>query len=427
METNNRGSMQCEVAQATDIHTIRNFAGYGFNIHTQHIWPDSAEALWALIDLAPDYAKTLEETRRELDPSSVYAKAEILESINSDKPEFALAQVLANVINEVEKTNLQAAIDFSDSDNVILAYCSDPAKPQEIKSKKEIEAIFQKYLSIITRNQHYPIYLCWTEKVDPPREFIVDTPLGKIKVYAKHPKDHPADFPGVFVDFVEPNGELVPLACVEYDSGDNRLQTNVYGNGTDDSPTEVVKHENLATDFLSVAKHLISYYCEGEFDHPSNPEDFKDLTHVPIGYTTVTTNEVFGIQAYADLKNYAIDVCIQYPSNESELCIVHKPYESLEKLIEYELEDLCFEDLICFDETDWLFFAQDPLGRKWLEEEYPIGSLIDWRPTLSKKVITRVKSFTDAGKILIDTPTEDNVELLFGYDDFYPVKEDAAV
>lgn len=433
METNNRSNMQCEVAQATDIHTIRNFAGYGFNIHTQHIWPDSAEALWALIDLAPDYAKTLEEIRRELDPSSVYAKAEILESINSDKPEFALAQVLANVINEVEKTNLQAAIDFSDSDNVILAYCSDPAKPQEIKSKKEIEAIFQKYLSIITRNKHYPIYLCWTEKVDPPREFIVDTPLGKIKVYAKHPKDHPADFPGVFVDFVEPNGDLVPLACVEYDSGDNRLQTCVYGDGSNDSPTEVVHHEKLATDSLSKAMKLISEYYEGEFDHPCDVADFADLSKVPVGYTTVTTNEVFGIQAYADLKNFAINVCIQGPGKKGEnrvmedLIVIHRPYDSLEKLIEFELEYLCFEDLISFNRSDWLFFSQDPLGKMWLEEEYPIGSLIDWRPSFSNKVIARVKAFTDAGKILIDTPTEGNVELLFGYDDFYPVKEDAAV
>lgn len=421
---------EAEIEVDVDIHTLRSRTGYGFNVHAEHIWPDSAEALWKLIDMAPNYAKSLEDIRSELDPSSVYARAELLESINFDNPEFALAQVLANVINEAEGMDIKAVIDFADSDNVILAYWSDPNKPPKaMKHKNEVDAIFRKYLSVITHTPHYPIYVYWSEEVEPKREFFVDTPMGKIKVYSKHDKDCPADYPGVYVDFVEPGGDLVPLACVEYNSVDKWIQTCVYGDGSNDSPTEVVHHENLATDSLSKAMKLISEYCEGEFDHPCDVADFADLSKVPVGYTTVTTNEVFGIQAYADLKNFAINVCIQGPGKKGEnrvtedLIVIHRPYDSLEKLIEFELEDLCFEDLISFDESDWLFFSRDPIGRKWLEEEYPIGCMIDWRPTCSKKVLSRVKAFTDDGKIVIDTPTETDVALLFGYDDFYHVKE----
>ena len=63
------------------------------------------------------------------------------------------------------------------------------------------------------------------------REFIVETPLGKLKVYAKHESDNPADFPGVFVDLVREGEDDEMLACVEYDSCSDTLQTCVYDVG----------------------------------------------------------------------------------------------------------------------------------------------------------------------------------------------------
>ena len=74
------------------------------------------------------------------------------------------------------------------------------------------------------------------------REFFIDTPLGKLKVYAKHEKDCPVDYPGVFVDWVREDGETLMLACTEYDSGDNSLMTCVYQPGADE-PVEVVHHD----------------------------------------------------------------------------------------------------------------------------------------------------------------------------------------
>ena len=63
---------------------------------------------------------------------------------------------------------------------------------------------------------------------ESPREFFVDTPFGKIKVYAKTNVDDPDDYPGVYVDLVK-GDKLVQLACVEYDSVKEKLQTCVYG------------------------------------------------------------------------------------------------------------------------------------------------------------------------------------------------------
>ena len=77
------------------------------------------------------------------------------------------------------------------------------------------------------------------------REFYIDTPLGKLKVWAKHKIDTPEDYPGVFVDIVTNNDEeSIMLACVEYDSSLDGIYTRVYGDGLDDAPTESVRHEN---------------------------------------------------------------------------------------------------------------------------------------------------------------------------------------
>ena len=48
------------------------------------------------------------------------------------------------------------------------------------------------------------------------RHFVIETPLGKLEVYAKHDKsDCAEDYPGVFIDFVREDGATVVLACVE--------------------------------------------------------------------------------------------------------------------------------------------------------------------------------------------------------------------
>lgn len=73
------------------------------------------------------------------------------------------------------------------------------------------------------------------------REFFVNTPIGKLKIYAKHTIDTPEDYPGVYVDLVRNDGNLEMLACVEYDSCGEQLQTCVYQPGKE-FPCECVVH-----------------------------------------------------------------------------------------------------------------------------------------------------------------------------------------
>ena len=74
------------------------------------------------------------------------------------------------------------------------------------------------------------------------REFYIDTPLGKLKVWAKHKIDNAVDFPGVYVDLVRDGMDDDMLACVEYDSCHDRLQTVVYQPAIDE-PHEIVVHD----------------------------------------------------------------------------------------------------------------------------------------------------------------------------------------
>lgn len=75
------------------------------------------------------------------------------------------------------------------------------------------------------------------------REFYVETPLGLLKVWAKHDVDLSLDFPGVYVDLVREGEDDVLLACVEYESVDKRIQTCVYGDAREEAPTHIVVHE----------------------------------------------------------------------------------------------------------------------------------------------------------------------------------------
>lgn len=77
------------------------------------------------------------------------------------------------------------------------------------------------------------------------RFFFIDTPAGKLKVWAKTNVDEDDDYPGVFVDLVcnerQNYGDLI--ACVEYDSAMERLQTVAYKIGND-MPAKIYDNTN---------------------------------------------------------------------------------------------------------------------------------------------------------------------------------------
>lgn len=81
--------------------------------------------------------------------------------------------------------------------------------------------------------------------MDNKREFFVDTPMGQLRVYAKHANDDPEDYPGVYIDLVIPGTERTdsdPVCTVEYDSGERRIQTVAY-DAEMDAPVEVIVYD----------------------------------------------------------------------------------------------------------------------------------------------------------------------------------------
>lgn len=103
-------------------------------------------------------------------------------------------------------------------------------------------------------------------------EFFVDTPYGKLKVYAKIEKDTPKDCPSVFVDWIHDiDGKEIAdtLCCVEYNPSAYLLQTCVYQPG-EDKPVKVIGHQTwdvcvlCKDDVRNIAKYLIEHLGEGQ-------------------------------------------------------------------------------------------------------------------------------------------------------------------
>ena len=87
---------------------------------------------------------------------------------------------------------------------------------------------------------------------------------------------------------------------------------------------------------LTHAKNLIREFCQEEYD--SEP-DFSDLTKIGIAYTHATDEDI-PIQVNVDLVGYRVERYL------GEVLIDERQYESLEELVETELEALDFSELV---------------------------------------------------------------------------------
>lgn len=113
----------------------------------------------------------------------------------------------------------------------------------ELISKKAVLELLHKLELSLNKEETIPAVLHDIEQMagQPERKFAVDTPKGPLVAYASRPEDLPEDYPGIFVSL---NGTLSGLlACVEYDSANDRLQTCVY-QLNEDEPVEVIVHND---------------------------------------------------------------------------------------------------------------------------------------------------------------------------------------
>lgn len=118
------------------------------------------------------------------------------------------------------------------------------------------------------------------------------------------------------------------------------------GKGNSQDVADFIEREFLSEEpepaSLEIAKEFINDFCEAEY---GSPADFSDLEKVGIAYTTVTDEEI-PIQVNADLVHYRIE---RYLDGQF---LERRQYESLDELIQNELAELDFDDLISVSDEE---------------------------------------------------------------------------
>lgn len=106
--------------------------------------------------------------------------------------------------------------------------------------------------------------------------------------------------------------------------------------------SDITQDDQPEAQLLEQAKSWIDSFCEAEYGEAA---DYSDLEKVGLAYTTITDDEI-PIQVYADLKNNRIE---RYLDDQF---LDRRQYGDLEALIENELSDLDFGDLIDVSDED---------------------------------------------------------------------------
>lgn len=266
-----------------------------------------------------------------------------------------------------------------------------------------------------------------------PRKFFVETPLGLLRVSAKHKGlDDPEDYPGVYVDLIHPGtGKAIPLTTVEYDQlgggKDGGLYTDVYADALSDEVTDRIYHEHVEHPDLDLAKQLINDYCIEELREDAN---FSDMGNIGIGYASVPdTDEAFSVQVCADLNDFCCKTYMQRTDLEPWVLVRCDEFKTLEDMVENFLEQLDFDTLTALEENDWCnYFQHSRPGVEWLREKFPEGARIEledmrdpYAPVPAGTLGT-VDHVDDAGNIHMLWDNGRTLALAYGVDLFHTVQ-----
>ena len=115
------------------------------------------------------------------------------------------------------------------------------------------------------------------------------------------------------------------------------------------------------------AKGLISDFCQSEY---GSEADFSDPTKIGVAYTTVTDDEI-PVQVNIDLENFQLE---RYLDDEH---LETRQYSSLQGLIDNELENLDFSDLIHVSD-------EDVESHRWHEPKEQTAEAIEAAPSPQK-------------------------------------------
>ena len=201
-------------------------------------------------------------------------------------------------------------------DRTVTIY--DEEMPQAVR--EEIQRIADTSEMTISVTQDAPVFAVPPRVQEPPQ------------------KEEPADpYPEQEAGYAA-SRELVEEGLMDYRAHG--------GKGNSQDVADFIEREFLSEETepasLEIAKEFINDFCEAEY---GSPADFSDLEKVGIAYTTVTDEEI-PIQVNADLVHYRIE---RYLGGQF---LERRQYESLDELIQNELAELDFDDLVSVSDEE---------------------------------------------------------------------------
>ena len=290
--------------------------------------------------IAPDRTVTIydeempqavrEEIQRIADTS------EMTISVTQDAPVFAVPpkvqgppqkEELADPYPELAAQVLRFVGEF---DGSRMDYGEDDAQA--------VESIAQQLHDPVQREEIRRLLQSFLDHVDPEEEIAVNITLCMEQI-AELPLALTPEQARIeeIAGYLEEAGYAASRELVEEGLMDYRAHG---GKGNSQDVADFIEREFLSEETepasLEIAKEFINDFCEAEY---GSPADFSDLEKVGIAYTTVTDEEI-PIQVNADLVHYRIE---RYLGGQF---LERRQYESLDELIQNELAELDFDDLI---------------------------------------------------------------------------------
>ena len=201
-----------------------------------------------------------------------------------------------------------------------------------------VENIAQQLHDPVQREEIRRLLQSFLDHADPEEEIAVDITLCMEQIAELPPALTPEQAQiEEIAGYLEEAGYAVSSELVEEGLMDYRAHG---GKGNSQDVADFIEREFLSEEpepaSLEIAKEFINDFCVAEY---GSPADFSDLEKVGIAYTTVTDEEI-PIQVNADLVHYRME---RYLGGQF---LERRQYESLDELIQNELAELDFDDLI---------------------------------------------------------------------------------
>ena len=207
-----------------------------------------------------------------------------------------------------------------------------------------VENIAQQLHDPVQREEIRRLLQSFLDHADPEEEIAVDITLCMEQIAELPPALTPEQAQiEEIAGYLEEAGYAVSSELVEEGLMDYRAHG---GKGNSQDVADFIEREFLSEEpepaSLEIAKEFINDFCEAEY---GSPADFSDLEKVGIAYTTVTDEEI-PIQVNADLVHYRIE---RYLGGQF---LERRQYESLDELIQNELAELDFDDLVSVSDEE---------------------------------------------------------------------------